>query len=183
MNSNVRNALNETEMYDKKCLLADFLNRYYIYEIEESEFPVWEEEVYVPLEKRKSGVFKALEYLVSKEKNINDESVITALELAVGYIDYYMAEYLIAHGANPNCWEGREEDLKEPGPHNNWYLEDLDVMVVNGLEIEHEIVYEHVLKLVKLLVGAGELESFGGLCLAYDSETGEIILHKLKMKY
>ena len=46
MNSNVRNALNETEMYDKKCLLADFLNRYYIYEIEGSELPVWEKCMY-----------------------------------------------------------------------------------------------------------------------------------------
>ncbi|MBR5595863.1 MAG: hypothetical protein IKW30_00455 [Lachnospiraceae bacterium] len=183
MNSNVKNALNEAEMYDKKCLLADFLNRYYIYEIEESELSFWEEEIFIPLEERKSGVFEALEYLVPRERNINNESAITALELAVGHIDYYMAEYLIAHGANPNFWEEREEELKEPGPHNNWYLEDLDVAVINDLEIEHEVVYEHVLKLIKLLTEAGELESFSGLCLAYDSETGEIELHKLRMKY
>ena len=188
MDNFVKNALNEVEASGSKHMLSDFLHKYYNSPIfDDMEEKIWETEVFLPLRERPSEVWDAVEYLMSQTTEINDESVETPLERAVGCIDYYMADYLIQHGANPNYWECRLESIEEHKdisvPLENWFLEEIDVAIVNGLEIDKELVFTHVYKLVRILVDAGKLSSFYGLCLAYKEKTDEIELGKLQLKY
>jgi len=190
MEKEIRNALDETYARDSKHLLADFLRRYYKSDLfdQGEDTCILNEEISMPLEKRPSGVLEALEELVPLEKDINDESEEMALEYAVGNVDLYMTEYLLKNGADPNYWNERMGDLEEKQkyglPCNNWYLAEIDYLVVNdeGVDGHNDKVADMLFDLMELLIKAGDLDSFYGVSTGYDAEKREISIFDRKRK-
>lgn len=113
-------------------------------------------EIFKPLEKRPSGILKALETLMPLEHDINDESDWTPLMMSVANLDYYMTEYLIKHGAIPLYWYDREDDIKEHEqmgiPLNNYYLEDIDINLMDVYNMSEKIVSSCILQLVRTIL-------------------------------
>lgn len=160
---------------DDKQIIYGLLCTYYNGEIfEELEIDDVKSEVYIPLEQRPSGIFEALEILMPMENDINDESDCTALIMSVCNLDYYMTEYLIEHGANPLYWYGREDDIKlyeSTGiPMNNFYLEDIDIRLMDTSNWSQKIVSDCIFKLTKIILECDGVESFFGICLSADKE-------------
>lgn len=181
MTREVRNALNEAYERDKKHILVSFLRGYYNSDLFYCEDGgKTSDETFFPLEERASGVLEALEELLPLESNLNDESNEMPLEYAVGNADLYMTEYLIKHGANPNYWNDRMEDLEEKKlygfPFNNWYLEEIDYLVVNCdfVDGHDERVADILFKMMEALIIAGNLGSFSGISTGYDEEKMEL---------
>lgn len=146
-----------------------------------------ESEVYMPLAERPSGILEALEMLMPMESNINDENDWTALMMSVCNLDYYMSEYLINHGANPCYWVDREEHIKEHEilgiPMSNYYLEDIDIRLMDVHNLSEEKISRCILNLVKTILEFEGVESFFGLCLSADKENREISISSLRCKY
>ena len=169
-------------------MIYDLLCTYYDGEIFKGiELDDIESEIYLPLEQRPSGILEALETLMPMEDNINDDSDWTPLMMSVMNLDYFLTDYLIMHGANPNFWCDREKDIREHQilgtSMDNYYLEDIDTRMLGGLDFSQEQVGDNIMKLAKLILEYEGVKSFFGLCLSADKEHREIKINSLQCKY
>lgn len=185
----LRNAIDSIVANGRKNVTLELLEMYYDGEIFKGyELDDVRAENYMPLEERASGILEALNEIIELEENLNDETNWTPLMMSVMNLDYYLTEYLINHGADPNYWDDREEDIKGAQVLGrrvtNYYLEDVDFrLYVDGLDIKNEIVIQNVFLLVKLLVEKGKLGDFNGMFLAIDAENRIISISSLELKY
>ena len=118
--------------------LVHLLDTYYqnvIYKVDENAvddpydgpFPV---ELTLPLEKRESGIYDAVSFLLENGCDINgSDGCFNALQRAVGQADAPMAGYLMMHGADATTWLEMDE---EPWvDKQNYYLESIDINYMN----------------------------------------------------
>lgn len=168
----------------EKHIVGELLEEYY-YQIIQEDLIDPSCEVFLPLDKRPSGIYKVLKEVIKYEKDINNEEKETPLTKALLNLDYYMIEYLIKHGANPNYWEEREEDIKEMHglkPDND-YLLWLDHMILGDLDVSNKVINETFFKIAQTILEFEGVDSFYGCCFTADKEKRELSVHPLGLKY
>ena len=140
-------------------------------EVSEYDWPE-NDEVLLEVEKRPSGICRAIHELLDTGHDINgSDGGWNALMLSVGYADYYMTKYLIDHGADSHTWPDKG-DLPEP-LEQNYYLESLDIAYTNCYFESGSIdsgFIDAVKKTAELLASYGGLRNFCGICLKVDDQ-------------
>lgn len=104
-------------------------------------------ELALPLQERKSQVYEHLQWFAENGADFAAGEEDFPLMSAVGLADAPMAEFLLAHGADPFY------DSKESGGCGNWYVEELDIIALN-LSLEgdaSEAEFDAILKTAAVL--------------------------------
>ncbi len=141
------------------------------------------EELLLPVEMRPSGIGSALQFLLTKGFCVDEpDGGFNALMLAVGMGDYYMTQYLLEQGADPNSWPDMDELPIEF--RRNYYLEDIDIHYMDECDANDgdENCKAALIKTAEVLVKTGKLSAFCGICLLI-KENGEISFDRPHMKY
>lgn len=187
MRKNLKNRVEATHKGEKNVIYS-LLCEYYDGEIfKDVELDDISSEIYMRLEDRPSGIFEAFNLLMPLETNLNDETEWTPLMMSVMNLDYYMTEYLIENGANPCYWFAREEDIKEQEflgmEVENYYLADIDIRIMDGMDCTSETVINNILNLARLILRFEGVNSFWGHCIVADKEKRKITIQPLEMMY
>lgn len=180
-------------------LLACFINGYYVHEESDSEESAlydlhdecddsfWDTYVFkiqrTPLEARSSGILEKLDFLFSHGVDPNlcimvDGATETALMYAVCEHDYYMAKYLLEHGADPGVWLFTRPD-HEKRDREYWLMDELDISIMNGYKADAADV---ILRIAQLLWQHG-LRGWSGYCINIDKDIGVTGGHSLRGSY
>lgn len=198
-----RDGGNSINICDKNgnSLFADFLTGYCNYgdgdtiddreallEIhEEDDYDFWDsylsEKLKTPLKERQDGVIiEQMDWFLANGADINlcDLSktgmVKTPIAVAVCNEDYYLAEYLLEHGADPKVW--LFSDFRPWLTYETWLMEDIDIKMMDSKGEQ----FQNLLHIAALLAHYG-MDDFGGICISIDKETRTIEGHGPQYKF
>ena len=136
-----------------------------------------------PLQERNGGkIVEQLDWFLQHgaDINLNDLTksgdVETPLSFAIRDEDFYLAEYLLEHGADPKVWLSDERFPWEE--HEDYLIEHMDVMMFDSSGER----FENELRIAALLAHYG-LDDFFGYCLSIDRENRTINGHKPNLMY
>ncbi|MBQ7625297.1 MAG: hypothetical protein IJS65_08480 [Clostridia bacterium] len=138
-----------------------------------------DEEFFLPVKKRPSGIYDAFSAIVAAGAEINaSEDFSNALTAAVGNLDYYMTEFLLSLGAEPRIWPSMDEP-SEMTYGQNYYLDDLDIAFFDNRTANDysSAAEEAILKTARVLIEKGGLKNYSGYGLRVD-EKGKLTAEK-----
>ncbi len=161
------------------------------YCMEKGVEPIAFDEQYVEDYQRKSlnerGLLDILEWFFDHGADPNGDVLIwddygcetdSSLMLAVVNLDYYLARYLLKHGADPNkriCYDNTDYyPVDSPDP---FLIEDIDIQLWDALGEKRELCG----RMARLLIDHGQ-KHHGLMCMTID-ENGVIIAHGPRLRY
>ncbi len=144
------------------------------YEVEDCPYP---EELSLPLEKRKSGICDAVNWLIEAGYDPNEGACFNPLMMAVWYEDAFMTEFLISNGADAHRWP----DMLESEP--NIYIDHLDIAYFDKAWPLDDRFMQALLETAKVLLRDGKVGSFSGMCLKADAENRTITFSPPRFLY
>lgn len=135
-----------------------------------------------PLLERNDGICDQLQFFVDHGVDVNlcDLSggiTSTPLLFAVCCSDYYLAEYLLEHGADPGQRITDDGDLINGKSY--YLMEELDIAIMNGARGDY---VNCALKIAGLLYRYG-MTDWNGYCIEFDKESHRVFAHDLRLMY
>ena len=172
--------------YEDRSVLYEFLEEYYqlvVYDPNvEYDDDYYAEELWVPLKERPNKIFNQMNWLIEHGADLNAGGEWLPLMPPVAHLDYSMIEFLLENGANAKY--DSNEDSEIPYGCGNYYIDDLDVTLLNySFEPNaKKEVFDQVLKITTLFAKHGVTDVHTH-CISIDGESRTVSVTQAKVKY
>jgi len=182
----VENGGDVNSFYKESAVLYEFLEEYYqlvVYDPKvEYDDEYYAEELWLPLEERPNKIFDQMKWLIEHGADLNAGGEWPPLIPPVAYLDYAMTEFLLANGANAHF--DLEEDGDIPYGCGNYYIDDLDVTLLNySFEPNaKKEVFDQALKIATLFAKY-DVTDVHTHCISIDGESRMVSVTQAKVKY
>lgn len=187
----VESGNNVNTFFKQYSTLYEYLDHYYQLIIYNQPAPEddkyndstsFSKELTLPLKERTYDVASELQWLIDHGADPNAGGDLLPLMLPVAFLDFYMAEYLLEHGANAHYHGDSEAQL--PYGCGNYYIDDLDASALNySFEPNVEkIVFDQILKFAVLFAKHGVVDVHTH-CISIDNKTQTVTVAQAQTKF
>jgi hypothetical protein len=158
-----------------------------LHEHDEFDYDFWDgflsTKLKTPLMERNEGaIARQIEWFLAQGADINycelskHGLLNTPLSIAVQDEDYFLAKFLLEHGADPKVWLFSDDRTRLK--YENYLIEHMDfvLMEANGERADN------ALRIAALLARYG-LDDFSGICISVDKETKTVSGHSVQWKF
>lgn len=182
----VENGGEVNSFYKDSAVLYEFLEEYYHFVVYdpnvEYDDDYYAEELWVPLKERSNKIFDQMSWLIEHGADLNAGGEYLPLMPSVAHLDYSMVEFLLENGANAQY--DSDEDSEIPYGCGNYYIDDLDVTLLNySFEPNaKKEVFDQVLKIATLFAKHGVTDVHTH-CISIDGDSRTVSVTQAKVKY